>query len=107
MPAVTRLPETATDAATPSAARLAEPLAATLAGRGLAAPALLFVAGHRPLAFAAAQLLALAAPLAAMLGQDGMMDWARLLSTPEGADDLQAALAGYANTRAACKERRP
>jgi hypothetical protein len=72
------------------------PLAASLAGalqrRGLATPALLYLAGHRPLAFAAGQLLAVAAPLAAVLGAGGVMDWARLLSAPEGVDQLQAAL---------------
>jgi hypothetical protein len=78
---------------TEPAARLIEPLAAALERRGLAAPALLFVAGHRPLAFVAGQLLAVAAPLAAVLGQTRVMDWAHLLSTPEGVDGLQAALA--------------
>ena len=77
---------------TPSAAHIA-PLAAALGRRGLAAPALLYLAGHRPLAFAAGQLLALAAPLAAVLGLRQTMDWAHLLSTPEGVDRLQAALA--------------
>ena len=68
------------------------PLAAALDRRGLAAPALLYLAGHRPLAFAAGQLLALAAPLAAALGIDHTMEWAHLLSTSEGVDRLQAAL---------------
>lgn len=74
-------------------APLIAPLAAALAQRGLASPALLFVAGHRPLAFAAGQLLALAAPLAAVLGAPHVMEWAYTLSTPEGVDSLQTALA--------------
>ena len=76
-----------------SSAALVAPLAAALDRRGLTAPALLYLAGHRPLAFAAGQLLALAAPLAAVLGLPHTMDWARLLSTPEGVHHLQAALA--------------
>ena len=73
-------------------AALLPPLAAALQQRGLAAPALLYLAGHRPLAFAAGQLLALAAPLAAVLGLHQTMAWAHLLSTPDGVDSLQAAL---------------
>lgn len=73
-------------------AALISPLAAALQRRGLAAPALLYLAGHRPLAFAAGQLLALAAPLAAVVGLRQTMAWAHLLSTPEGVDLLQAAL---------------
>lgn len=84
MPAVTN--------STDRAASLAAPLAAALAQRGLAAPALLFVAGHRPLAFAAGQLLAAAAPVAALLGLPQALDWARLLSDPAAVDCLQAAL---------------
>ena len=103
MPVVTRSLEPASE----TAARLAAPLAATLAQRGLAAPALLFVAGHRPLAFAAGQLLALAAPLAAVLGQAHLMDWAHLLATTEGVDGLQAALAEQGGRRAAREEHRP
>ena len=88
------MPVSAKPAAPPtSSAALVAPLAAALDRRGLAAPALLYLAGHRPLAFAAGQLLALAAPLAAVLGLPHTMEWARLLSTPEGVHSLQAALA--------------
>jgi hypothetical protein len=72
---------------------LVTPLAASLERRGMAAPALLFVAGHRPLAFAAGHLLAVAAPVAAVLGLPRVMDWSRLLASPEGVDRLVAALA--------------
>ena len=83
----------AVDRLTDPAALPLLPLAAALERRGLAAPALLYLAGHRPLAFAAGQLLALVAPLAAALGLNGTMKWAHLLSAPEGVDHLQAALA--------------
>jgi hypothetical protein len=72
---------------------LATPLAASLGRRGMATPALLFVAAHRPLAFAAGHLLALAAPMAAMLGVPRVMEWSLLLASPEGVDRLVAALA--------------
>jgi hypothetical protein len=63
-----------------------------LARRQLLAPALLYAAGHRPLAFAVGQGLALAAPLADLLGVDGVGDWAALLSDPAGPAALEAAL---------------
>lgn len=87
------MPASVTPAAPPSEFdSLLPPLAEALQRRGLAAPALLYLVGHRPLAFAAGQLLALAAPLAAVLGLRRTMTWAHLLSTPEGVDSLQAAL---------------
>lgn len=68
-------------------------MAAAIRRRGLVTPALLFLAGHRPLAFAAGHLLAVAAPTAAVLGLPRLMDWAHLLADPGGVDRLQAALA--------------
>ncbi len=59
----------------------------------MAATALLYVTAHRPLAFAAGHLLAVAAPVAAVLGAPHLMDWAQLLTSPEGVDRLIAALA--------------
>jgi hypothetical protein len=59
----------------------------------MATPALLFVTAHRPLAFAAGHLLAVVAPVAAVLGVPHLMDWAQLLASPEGVDRLIAALA--------------
>jgi hypothetical protein len=64
----------------------------SLARRQLIAPALLLIAGHRPLAFIAGQTLHLAAPMAAILGFDGWSDWAQVLSDPQGADQLLEAL---------------
>jgi len=93
MPAAVRSIEPATTDAAP----LADPLVAVLSQRGLLTPALLFAAGHRPLAFAAGQLLALVAPMAAVLGLPHMMEWAHALSTPDGVDRLQAALASKAS----------
>lgn len=95
--------EPATEPAPPFVASLA----AGLERRGLVAPALLFLAGHRPLAFAAGQLLALAAPLAAVLGQTQLMPWAHLLSTPDGVDSLQTVLSGRRSAPAASEEHRP
>ena len=63
-----------------------------LAKRQLLAPALLFAAGNRPLAFAAGQGLALAAPFASLLGVTALEDWATLLSDPAGPDTLETAL---------------
>ncbi len=64
--------------------------------RGVAAPMLLFVAAHRPLAFAVGQLLHLAAPTASLLGLSGCSDWAALLSHPDGALILEQALGDVA-----------
>ena len=64
----------------------------SLAHRQLIAPALLLIAGHRPLAFVAGQTLHLAAPMGAMLGFDGWTEWARVLSDPQSADQLLEAL---------------
>jgi len=66
--------------------------------RKLALPALLLLAGHRPLAFAAGQVLAVVAPAAALLELISIRDWAALLSTPEGPAALHAALMDAART---------
>lgn len=63
-----------------------------LAQRQMLAPALLYLAGHRPLLFFAGQGLALAAPLAALLGTSALDDWATLLANPDGAAKLHEAL---------------
>lgn len=67
-------------------------MVAACTGRGLALPALILLAGHRPLAFVTGQALALAAPLAEIMGQHGIGEWAALLSDPEGPGRLLAAL---------------
>lgn len=64
-----------------------------LARRQMLAPALLFLAGHQPLLFFAGQGLALAAPLASMLGAGAIDDWAALLTHPDGPVMLHDALA--------------
>jgi len=64
----------------------------SLASRQLLAPALLLLAGHRPLAFVAGQTLYLAAPVGAMLGFGGWTEWAQVLSDPRGTDQLLEAL---------------
>jgi hypothetical protein len=58
----------------------------------LATPLLLFVAGHRPLAFLAGQALYVTAPLGLLLGWDEITSWAELLSAPDAAQQLEAAL---------------
>lgn len=63
-----------------------------LARRQLTAPALLYLAGHRPLAFVAGQMLHIAAPIGGMLGFDALDSWATLLSDPQGPDRLLEAL---------------
>jgi len=66
------------------------------ARRRLAGPLLLFVAGHRPLAFALGQTLHVMHPLAALLGVDGCNARADDLSAPAGARRLETALARVA-----------
>jgi hypothetical protein len=61
--------------------------------RALALPLLCFIAGHRPLAFLAGQLLYVVEPLAGLLGQQGWRSWAALLSEPGGPDLLMQVLA--------------
>jgi len=67
-----------------------------LARRKLAGPALLFAAGHRPLAFVTGQMLHLLNPLAGLLGLSGWdgeaQGWAELLSQPDGAHQVTALL---------------
>ena len=82
-----------TDCPSAAADPLAAPLAASLGRHGMAATALLYVTAHRPLAFAAGHLLAVAAPVAAVLGASHLMDWAQLLTSPDGVDRLVTALA--------------
>lgn len=52
--------------------------------RELRQPILLFLAGHRPLAFIAGQLLHLTSPLGAILGIPSIAEWATLFSDPKG-----------------------
>lgn len=56
--------------------------------RRMVLPAVLFVAGHRPLAFVFGQALLILQPMAALLGSDGLASWAHLLSHPGGPDAL-------------------
>ncbi|MFN8468033.1 MAG: hypothetical protein U0X20_20915 [Caldilineaceae bacterium] len=87
-----------TDRPSAAADPLATPLAASLGRHGMAVPALLYVTAHRPLAFAAGHLLAVAAPVAAVLGAPYLLNWAQLLTSPEGVDRLVAALAAADKT---------
>ncbi len=59
----------------------------------LALPALLLLAGNRPLAFMAGQTLAAGAPLAGLFDLTGWDEWAALLSSHDGAAELEAWLA--------------
>jgi hypothetical protein len=67
-------------------------LAAALKDRQMTAPTLLFLSGHRPLAFTAGQLIYLAAPLADLLGDGRWREWAALLSDPDALVSLENAL---------------
>ena len=67
----------------------------------LALPALLLLAGNRPMAFFAGQTLAAAAPLAGLLSLSGWDDWAALLSSCDGAAELESWLAQAAASPAA------
>jgi hypothetical protein len=66
--------------------------ARALADRELLTPALLLLAGHKPLAFVAGQVLYGLAPIAALLGAQSLQAWAALLSAPDGPAQLQRAL---------------
>ncbi len=66
--------------------------ARALAGRGLSTAAVLFVAGHAPLAMVAGHGLALVAPVAGVLGVSGVQRWAELLIAPDAARQIEAAL---------------
>ena len=61
--------------------------------RQMVMPALLFLAGHRPLAFVLGQTLLVLQPLAALLGADGPRAWGELLSQPAALDILTERLA--------------
>ncbi|MEM7131688.1 MAG: hypothetical protein AAF702_35570 [Chloroflexota bacterium] len=52
--------------------------------RELILPLLLFVVGHRPLAFVVGQLLHMGTPSAVMMGWPHLQHWAILLSHPHG-----------------------
>jgi hypothetical protein len=67
-------------------------LFAAIRRRQLATPFLLFLAGHRPLAFFAGQALHVTAPLGLLLGWGEIAGWADLLSAPDAAEQLEAAL---------------
>lgn len=60
--------------------------------RGLILPLLLFLAGHRPLAFVVGQLLHLSSPGAAVMGWSAVAQWAELLSHPNGPSRLEERL---------------
>ena len=56
--------------------------------RRMVLPAILFLVGHRPLAFAFGQMLLILQPLAGLLGADGIGAWGKLLSQPDGPSAL-------------------
>ena len=56
--------------------------------RRMALPAILFLDGHRPLAFVFGQMLLILQPLAGLLGADGLGAWGELLSQPDGPSAL-------------------
>lgn len=61
--------------------------------RQMVLPVLLFVAGHRPLAFLLGQALLIMQPLAALLGLDRLGPWGQMLSRPDVPSNLTARLA--------------
>jgi hypothetical protein len=63
-----------------------------IARHRMATPALLFLVSHRPLAFAAGQLLYTLQPVAELLSYHGCAEIASLLSSPNGARRLEAEL---------------
>ena len=85
-----------TPSAKPQLSPTLPPWVTFLAQRKLAGPALLFAAGHRPLAFVTGQLMHVAAPVVGLLGLSGWdrgaEAWADLLSQPDGPEQILAAL---------------
>ncbi len=61
--------------------------------RRMALPAILFLAGHRPLAFTFGQALLILQPLAVLLGSKGLDAWVRVLTHPSGPPALTNRLA--------------
>jgi hypothetical protein len=67
-------------------------LTSAIARRQMSTPLLLMLAGHRPLTFVTGQMLYLFAPCAAILGWEGITEWAALLSAPDANQRLTAML---------------
>ena len=61
--------------------------------RRMVLPAVLLLAGNRPLAFTFGQLLLILQPLAVLLGSRGLDAWARVLTHPSGPPALTDRLA--------------
>ncbi|MCY3710184.1 MAG: hypothetical protein OXG26_14930 [Caldilineaceae bacterium] len=77
-------------------AKIDETVDATLSAvsqRRMVLPAILFLAGHRPLAFTFGQLLLILQPLAVLLGSEGLDAWVRVLTHPSGPPALTDRLA--------------
>jgi len=70
--------------------------------RRMVLPAILLLAGHRPLAFTFWQLLLILQPLAVLLGSRGLDAWVRVLTHPNGppalTDRLEELLENDRNT---------
>ncbi len=66
------------------------------ARRQLSLPLLLWLAGHRPLAFFAGQTLLAVTPIAALLGWPQAGAWAGLLSEPDALSRMQRVLERHA-----------
>ena len=76
--------------------RIDEAIDATLSAvrqRRMVLPAILFLSGHRPLAFTFGQVLLMLQPLAALLGANGLDCWVRVLTHPSGPPALTDRLA--------------
>lgn len=60
--------------------------------KDMAVPILLFLAGHRPLAFVTGQLLYMGVPFCTPFGLESVQEWASLLSHPDGPTLLESEL---------------
>ena len=69
-----------------------EQTARLLAQRQLGSAALLFLAGHRPLAFVGGQFLHMLTPFAELIGFGSCDAWAQILSDDDYLDQLEGAL---------------
>lgn len=76
-------------------------MAGAIKRRRLATPALLFLVGHRPLAFAAGQILYALQPVADLMGVDAIGDLAAALSDPQRTAHFEESLASCTNTSSA------
>ena len=92
MATFTAVTNSLTDSSNDASRDSVQQIAQAIARRRMATPALLFLVSHRPLGFVAGQLLYSLQPLADLLDVSACTEFAAILSAPDGAGRLAAAL---------------